>query len=116
MAYPEAAKTLISTSGIAIAILATLGLNKAPAWVLQRSMECLVISIIFSLLFILVFIRIAEVATSRELPANCRSGSNPEYGGRLNNPELAATLLLAWVSITAFFWGFLYAARIVFYL
>jgi hypothetical protein len=107
--YVDVGKTLITASGIAVAIIVSglAGKISLPAWMLRRSVVALIICIVFSILTILALTRSYERARSR-------SGEHSE--GTLTDFELLIILLLADVGLTAFLWGFLYLGRIVFYI
>lgn len=108
--YTEAAKTLLTSSGIAVAIVvAGLGGKVVlPMWMLRRSIVSLIACILCSVAFIVVLSRWWEVAASRE-------GRDQEQG-RLTWFELALALAFADAAISAFFLGFLYLARIVYWI
>ena len=109
--YTEAAKTLLTSSGIAVAIaVAALhgGNFSPPLWMLKRSIIYLISCILSSVAFIVVFARWWERAASRQ-------GGNIDEG-QLNWLELTATLLLADAALSSFFLGFLYLARTVYWI
>ena len=58
--YVRTADTLIASSGIAVALLMTLGRASTPRWMLHRAIASLVITVFF----ILILVRNAEVAIS----------------------------------------------------
>ena len=62
--YVRTADTLIASSGIAVALLMTPGRTSTPRWILHRAIASLVISIVFTVFFILILVRNAEVAIS----------------------------------------------------
>jgi hypothetical protein len=108
--YTEAAKTLLTSSGIAVAIVvAGLGGKVVlPMWMLRRSIDSLIACILCSVAFIVVLSRWWEVAASRERGDLER--------GRLTWFELSLVLVFADVALSAFFLGFLYLARIVYWI
>lgn len=122
--HSDQAKTIITCSGIATAILASLAIGKAPSWLLQRAMGLLIASIIFAVLFLLIFSRATEAAINRyqdqirgqQEEIKQRGPVGPTQQGTLNYIELGLTLLCAFLAITAFMWGFLYLGQIVFIL
>jgi NADH:ubiquinone oxidoreductase subunit 5 (subunit L)/multisubunit Na+/H+ antiporter MnhA subunit len=115
--YVGVANTLITSSGIAAALLASLRTDRVPPSMLRRPMTLLVASIVFGVFFILIFARSTETAVSRHTE-EClrRKEPNPAREGMLSNAELSAILLFAWAAITAFLWGFLYLGRLVFHI
>jgi uncharacterized membrane protein SirB2 len=111
-AYSEVARALITSSGIAAAILvAVFRYSPCLGWLIRRSVVLLVVSIISSICFMMIFLRSTEAAVSRERVRN----PNADYGA-LTNKELTAILIPGAVSLAACLLGFLYLARIAFHL
>lgn len=108
--YIEAAKTLLTSSGIAVAI-AVAGLRgnfSPPVWMLRRSIVSLISCILCSVAFIVVLGRSWERASARD------EGDTEQ--GILNWFELTIALVLADAALSSFFLGFLYLARIVYWI
>ena len=111
--YVRIADTLIASFGIAVTLLMTLGRTSTPRWMLHRATLALVVSIVFTVFFILIFVRNAEVAMARHSDDCTRKGNRNRGGiGPLTNKQLLWTLLTAWVAVTSFLWGFLYLGRL----
>ena len=111
--YVRIADTMITSSGIAVTLLMTLGRSGTPRWMLHRATLALVVSIVFTVFFILIFVRNAEVAMARHSDECARKGTGNGGGiGPLTNKQLLWTLLTAWVAVTSFLWGFLYLGRL----
>jgi hypothetical protein len=108
--YTEAAKTLLTSSGIAVAIVVAglQGKFSPPMWMLRRSIVSLITCIVCSVAFIVVLGRWWETASSRD-------GGETEQG-RLSWFELTVALLFADAALSSFFLGFLYLGRIVFWI
>ena len=80
---------------------------------LHRAIASLVISIVFTVFFILILVRNAEVAISPHSEQCAKEKkSNEGRVGSLTNWQLSWILFMAWVAITSFLWGFLYLGRL----
>lgn len=111
--YVRIADTLIASSGIAVTLLMTLSKPSMPRWMLHRAVVSLVVSIVFAVFFILIFVRNAEVAIARYSDECARKDApNERHIGRLTKGQLLLILGMAWVAITSFLWGFLYLGRL----
>jgi len=105
--YVDAAKTFLTASGIAVAIVvAALGQKLSPPpWIVQRAVGGLVACVIFAPCTVLVLYRLFERARSR---------ANDNKQGRLTRLELAILLVMAYLTVEGFLIGFLYLGRIPF--
>jgi hypothetical protein len=111
-AYSEVARALITSSGFAAAILmAVFRYSPDLGWLVRRSVVLLVVSVISSICFMMIFLRSTEAAVSRGRLSN----PNTDYG-QLTNKELTAILIFGAVSLATCLLGFLYLARIAFHL
>jgi phosphatidylglycerophosphate synthase len=105
--YVDAAKTFLTASGIAVAIVvAALGQRLSPpAWIVQRAVGGLVTCVIFAPCAVLVLYRLFERARSR---------GNDNKQGRLTRLELGILLVMGYFTVEGFIVGFLYLGRIPF--
>ncbi len=111
--YVRITDTLIISSGIAVTLLMTFGRVGAPRWMVHRAVVLLVVSIAFSVFFILIFVRNAEVAVARHSEKCAKEGkSNEGRIGSLTNGQLYWILFTAWMAFTSFLWGFVYLGRL----
>jgi hypothetical protein len=114
--YVDVAKTLITASGIAIALVAS---SSTPSRAIdsivrlsaRAGVTSLVVCLCSSLFTIIALTRGHERARSRNIEAG-RSGEE----GQLNDVELAFILLLAWVGLSSFLVGILFLGRITFHI
>lgn len=106
--YVRIADTLITSSGLAVTLLMTLGRRISPRWMIHSAVVSLVVSIVFAVFFVLIFVRDAEVAIARHSEQRAKEGK-PDEGriGSLTNWQLSWILFMAWVAVTSFLWGFL---------
>ena len=113
--YVDAAKTFLTASGVAVAIVvASLGGKfSPPLWIVQRSVTGLVTCVVFAPITVLVLYRLYERARSRHQAAEPR---DPHSQGELTRLELAFLLLMAYITAEGFILGFLHLARIPFHL
>ncbi len=107
--YVEAGKTLITASGVAVAIVVSAlgGRFSPPIWMVQRSVVALIICIVSSFLTILALNRGYERAASR---------SEEQEEGQLTRLELILILAPAYAALVSFLLGFLYLGRIAFHM
>jgi hypothetical protein len=107
--YVEAAKTLIPASSIAIAIVVSpLGVKLAfPHWIVQRAVTALTLCMVSSVLAILAIARGYALASSRTTAAQT---------GRLTAFELFLVLAAEYFALVGFLTGFLYMARMAYYM
>lgn len=110
--YNDAAKTIITASGIAVAIVAAGigGRLAAPFWILQRAVVCLIVCILSSVMFMIAMARGWERASSRET----NQSENPFDQGRLSWLELLTILFFGDLALSSFFLGFIYLGRTMF--
>lgn len=114
--YVDVAKTLITASGIAVALVAS---SSAPLrvvdGVVRTSARVGVISLVLclctSLITILALTRGHERARSR----NIESGRGGEEG-QLTNGELLFILIPGWIALSSFLMGALFLGRIAFHI
>jgi hypothetical protein len=119
--YVDGAKTLVTASGIAVALLASSSVASAKAanGVIAFSAKAAAVSLIscvcFSILLIVALLRCYERAWSRrgdELRAAGQRMSEKE--GKLNTSELLLILVLSYAALTNFLIGFAFLGRIAF--
>jgi hypothetical protein len=123
--YVDVAKTMITASGIAVALVASITLSSEhrptnPLTVLSAKVAAvlLISCVCVSLVCILALARGHEQARSRyvdKLRAQGYQGRIEQYEGSLNNFELRVILLSAGGALSCFFTGFLFLGRIVFH-
>jgi hypothetical protein len=115
--YVDAAKTLITASGIAVALVAasaispTKNLDRAVISSAKVGVICLILCIFFSFAAILALMRGFERSSSRHRE---RGGSPTE--GQLLLPELSFILIFGYFAIATFVEGLLFLGRIAFHL
>jgi hypothetical protein len=103
--YFEAAKTLVTAAGVAIAIVAAGFQQKflAPAWILRRATVCLSLCVVLSVMTMLEMSRSYEEARRlKDQPVDWR--------------KLLSILVLGYFALVTFFLGFAYLARLTFYI
>ncbi len=108
--YTDAAKTLITSSGIAVAIVVA-GLRgdfKPPTWMLKTAIVLLITCILSAVAFMVVLARAWEAASS--------SPEGDGSQGKLSWPILIVILIFADVALTSFLLGFIYLGRTVFWI
>lgn len=120
--YVDGAKTLVTASGIAVALLASSSVASArtASGVVALSAKAAAVSLIscvcFSILLIVALLRCYERAWSRrgdELRAAGQRTSERE--GKLTAFELLLILMLSYAALTSFLWGFAFLGRIAFH-
>jgi hypothetical protein len=120
--YVDGAKTLITASGIAVALLASSSVSSARsasslvAFSAKVAVVCLIACVCLSLIVILALLRGFERAQSRHIEGQRASGNQPKAGqGRLNSIELLFILIPAGLDLSCFLVGFLFLGRIAFH-
>jgi hypothetical protein len=111
--YTDAANTLVTASGIAVAVIVS-RLDSKDETILHTTKEavvCLIICIVFSVITILALSRGFEMAQSRYT-----EGGNARGQGQLTPIELLFILVPTFVALTGFLEGFLFLGRIAFQL
>lgn len=118
----DVAKTMITASGIAAALLASLTLGRPTmmlsplvAFSVKSATVFLVVCVCVSMVVILILARGHEAAKSRHIEGLRRAGQ-PTLGireGLLNHSTFSLMLFAAFVALSGFFLGFLFLARIV---
>jgi len=123
--YVDVAKTMITASGIAVALVASIALssehrptNHLVALSAKVATVLLIGCVCVSLVCILALARGHEQARSRsidKLHAEGHQGRIERNEGALNNFELRLILLSGGAALSCFFTGFLFLGRIVFH-
>lgn len=119
--YVDGAKTLITASGIAVALLASSGVSSARtasplvAFSAKVAAVSLISCVIFSLLLILALMRCYELAWSRVNEQRIAAGQAAGDEGKLNTGELTLILLPAAAALSSFLVGFVFLGRIAFH-
>jgi len=123
--YVDVAKTMITASGIAVALVASITLSSEhrptnPVTVFSAKVAAvlLICCVCASLVCILALARGHEQARSRYIDkrrAEGYQGRIEQYEGSLNNFELRVILLSAGGALSCFFTGFVFLGRIVFH-
>jgi hypothetical protein len=114
--YVDAAKTLITASGIAVALLASSTVasvratNNIVAFSAKVAVVCLISCVCLSLVVILALMRGFERAQSRHIESGGRAGE-----GKLNSAELLFILIPAGAALSCFLAGFVFLGRITFH-
>jgi hypothetical protein len=114
--YVDAAKTLITASGIAVALLASSSVSSAKAtdtivaFSAKVAVVCLISCVCLSLIVILALLRGFERAQSRFIEARGQAGQ-----GKLNPAELLFILIPAGTGLSCFLVGFVFLGRITFH-
>jgi len=103
--YVDAVKTLITASGLTIAIVVATSLkpdHPTPLWIetVRRSVLCFAVCITCSVITLFVLSFLYDRADKREV----RSG------------ELFPAVLFAWIALATFFWGFIDLVRLTYLL
>ena len=116
----DAAKTMITSAGIAAALVASLGLSSGRAvglfflWNEKVSTVSLVACVCSSMALILALSRGHEAAKSRNvLEQRIKGNMGPITEGVLSNFALSIILILGFVALSCFFLGFVFLGRIV---
>lgn len=113
--YVDAVKTILTASGLAVAaIVASLGGRlSTPIWIVERAVTCLVMCIVCAPLTVFVLYRCYDRARSRHHEVEPR---DPYQQGALTSLEYLLLLLMAYATVEGFILGFLYLARIPFWI
>jgi len=119
----DAAKTMITASGIAAALLASVALaghrtdplSALVASSVKAATVSLVVCVCVSMFLILALARGHEAAKARHVEQRRRENYKREKTteGPLSNFALCVTLSAAFIALSAFFLGFLFLGRIV---
>jgi hypothetical protein len=121
----DAAKTMISASGIAAALLASLTLaphqtdklSPIVASSVKTATVSLVVCVCVSMFLILALARGHEAAKSRQKEKKRPEGCAEKITeGPLSNFALCITLLASFIALSSFFVGFLFLARLVWHI
>jgi hypothetical protein len=114
--YVDAAKTLITASGIAVALLASSVVSSARttnplvAFSAKVAVVCLISCVCLSLVVILALLRGFERAQSRYIDKGGKAGQ-----GELSSGELLFILIPSSIALSCFLVGFLFLGRITFH-
>src|ERR1700687_1698795 len=119
--YVDGAKTLITASGIAVALLASSSVASAKtavplvAFSAKVAAVSLISCVVFSLVLILGLLRGFELSWSRNNEGRIAAGQEPAEDGKLNTSELTFILLPAGAALSSFLVGFVFLGRIAFH-
>jgi hypothetical protein len=119
--YVDGAKTLITASGIAVALLASSGVASVKtavplvAFSAKVAAVFLISCVVFSLIVILALLRGYELSRSRRDEEMIASGQGSTHEGKLNTVELVCILLPAGAALSSFLVGFMFLGRIAFH-
>lgn len=114
--YVDAAKTLITASGIAVALLASSTVASARttsdlvSFSARVAVVCLISCVCLSLIVILALLRGFERAQSRHIEQGGKAGQ-----GKLSSGELLFILVPSGVALSCFLVGFIFLGRITFH-
>src|SRR5437899_2520785 len=117
--YVDGAKTLITASGIAVALLASSAVSSARttsnlvAFSAKVAVVCLISCVCLSLIVILALLRGFERAENRYIDEQHKEGKQIEAGeGKLNTTELLFILVPTSLALSCFLVGFVFLGRI----
>jgi hypothetical protein len=123
--YVDGAKTMITGSGIAVALLASsvfsqrTTANSLVAFSAKVAVVCLISCVCLSLILIMALLRGHERAKSRNIEQLRQAGRlNPGVAvteGQLNSGELLFILVTGGFALSSFLVGFVFLGRIVFH-
>jgi hypothetical protein len=119
--YVDGAKTLVTASGIAVALLASSGVASVKtavplvAFSAKVAAVSLISCVVFSLMVILALLRGYEVSWSRHNDERTAGGQGSARDGKLNTGELTLILLPAGAALSSFLVGFVFLGRIAFH-
>src|SRR5467141_802012 len=120
--YVDGAKTLITASGIAVALLASSSVasagvaNPLVAFSARVAVVCLISCVCLSLVVILALLRGFERSQSRYIDEQRKAGKEPTGGqGKLNVSELLLILVPTGLALSCFLVGFVFLGRIAFH-
>jgi multisubunit Na+/H+ antiporter MnhB subunit len=120
--WMDAAKTMITASGIAAALLASLTvghqtMSPLVVYIVKSATVCLVVCVCVSMFLFLALARGHETAKSRYTEKRRQEGYQGEIReGPLSNFALCIILSAALIALSGFFLGFLFLARIVWHI
>jgi predicted permease len=121
--YVDATKTLITSSGIAVALLASSvssgrTANNVVAFSAKVAVVCLIACVGLSLVAILALVRGHEEATGRNVDEQRRSGTftGNVTEGKLTTGELLFILVPSGIGLSSFLLGLMFLGRIVFHI
>jgi hypothetical protein len=116
----DAAKTMITASGIAAALVTSLsiglqnGLKPLVLLSVKVAVVNLIICVCVSMLLIVTLSRAHETAKARNIEKSRGDGLKGEIKeGPLSDFALALVLASSWMALSTFFFGFLFLGRIV---
>lgn len=120
--YVDGAKTLITASGIAVALVASSAVSSARsssslvAFSAKVAVVCLISCVCLSMVVIVALLRGFERAQSRYIEEQKKAGVVPRSGqGRLNSGELLFILVPAGLGLSSFLVGFVFLGRVAFH-
>lgn len=120
--YVDGLKTMITASGIAVALLASSSVSSARtansliAASAKVAVICLITCVCISIMAIVSMLRGYERALSRYLEQERKQGNNSAITeGKLNTGELFLILVLSGGALSCFLVGFLFLGRIAFH-
>jgi hypothetical protein len=119
--YVDSVKTLITASGIAVALLASSSVASARtasplvAFSAKVAAVCLISCVCLSLVVILALLRGYERAWSRNQERMSTAGQGSTNEGKLNTAELMLILVPSGLALSTFVTGFVFLGRIAFH-
>jgi hypothetical protein len=122
--YVDAVKTMITASGIAVALLASSAVasarttNGIAAFSAKVAVVCLISCVCFSLAAIMALLRGYELAQARYMEEERAAGRHVNVDvrqGALTNGELLCILVPSWFAFSCFLMGFVFLGRIAFH-
>jgi hypothetical protein len=119
--YVDGVKTIITASGVAVALLASSSvssgrtINNLIAFPAKIAVVCLISCVCLSLVVILALLRGHERAKARNIEEQRKAGTRAAITeGKLNTRELLCILVPSGLMLSFFFVGFVFLGRIVF--
>jgi CBS domain containing-hemolysin-like protein len=120
--YVDGAKTIITASGIAVALLASSSVssvrttNGLVAFSAKVAVVCLISCVCLSLVVILALLRGHERAKSRYIEEQRKTGNRAAITeGKLNTGELLFILVPSGIALSCFLVGFVFLGRVAFH-
>ena len=119
--YVDGAKTLITASGIAVALLASSSVASARtasalvAFSAKVAAVCLISCVCLSIVVILALLRGYERSWSRNQERMTAAGQGSTNEGKLNTTELMLILVPSGLALSTFVTGFVFLGRIAFH-
>jgi hypothetical protein len=119
--YVDGVKTLITASGIAVALLASSSVASARtastliAFSAKVAAVCLISCVCLCLVVILALLRGYERAWSRNQERMLAAGAGSTNEGKLNTAELVLILVPSGLALSTFVTGFVFLGRIAFH-